>query len=191
MSDAPDSTPTARDLANAALRQEISARQQQEWNQVHAWAKSIFGLGWLPSHRHMLIAKDEEARSRATGERAVPSATVYTVKNSVGSKRHFTVNAEGRATEVASMEAGFGEMLLAPDLERTIEIRGQRVHPHKYSLCFAPYELYVPKSADALAALRVSRERGKAEREERKFREENPLLGWADENAEPKGGKGR
>jgi len=76
-------------------------------------------------------------------------------------------------------------------LSRTIEVRGQVVHPHRYSLCWAPYELYVPKTAEQLAALRESRERGKAEREERKFREENPLLAWADENAEPEVGRGR
>lgn len=46
----------------------------------------------------------------------------------------------------------------------TIEVRGERVRPHRYSLCWAPYELYRPKSAEELAALRASREQKKAER---------------------------
>jgi hypothetical protein len=38
--------------------------------------------------------------------------------------------------------------------------------------------LYTPKTAEDLAVLRATRERTKAEREERKFQEENPLLAW-------------
>src|SRR5437588_855174 len=81
--------------------------------------------------------------------------------------------------ENASYEAGFGSMLLEPHPSRGFEHRGQFVHTHRYSLCFAPYVLYEPKSAEELAALRISRERGKAEREAKRFLEESPLLAWA------------
>jgi len=54
------------------------------------------------------------------------------------------------------------------------------VHPHGYSLCWAPFEVYVPITAEQLAALRASRERGKGQREEQKFQAENPLLAWTE-----------
>ena len=70
-------------------------------------------------------------------------------------------------------------MLLEPHSTRTIEVRAQMVHPHRYSLCFAPYELYRAKSADHLAALRDSRERKKEERLDAKWAEDNPLFARA------------
>lgn len=51
-------------------------------------------------------------------------------------------------TECSGYEEGFGSMLLEPHWARTIEVRGQAVHPHRYSLCWAGYELYRPKSAE-------------------------------------------
>jgi hypothetical protein len=41
------------------------------------------------------------------------------------------------------------------------------VAPHRYSFCWAPIETYHPRSAEELAALRVSKEK-KTEREEKK-----------------------
>jgi hypothetical protein len=171
--------PSAQDLRNAACRAEIAAKQAEAYNQVLRYALGAFGPGWLPSHRHFLVTKSEEDRCRYTQEHPKAAATVYTVKNGAGRKRHFTVE-DGKVTECASYEEGFGPMLLEPDTERTITVRGENVHPHKYSLNWACYELYEPRSATQLAALRESRERGKAEREERRFREENPLLVWMD-----------
>lgn len=53
--------------------------------------------GWQrPSHRHFLLDKDEEERSRRTAERARPAATVYSVKNAAGDRHHFTVTEAGR-----------------------------------------------------------------------------------------------
>jgi hypothetical protein len=73
------------------------------------------------------------------------------------------------------MEAGFGEKLLAPHPTQRIEVRGQLVAPHWYSLCFAPYELYRPMSAERLAALRQTREAKKDE----KWAAEHPLFALA------------
>lgn len=42
-----------------------------------------------------------------------------------------------------------------------------------------PYEVSVLKSADQVAAIRESRECAKAEKAEKKYREETPLLAWA------------
>jgi len=171
--------PTAQDIKNAQVRQAIADRQAEEYGQCLRWALGAFGPGWLPSGRHFLLDKAVEDECRRTGDKPTPAATVYTVKNAGGRKRHFTVT-DGRVREVASYQEGFGPMLNEPHPTMRIEIRGQEVAPHRYSLCWAPIELYHPKSADELAALRESREEKKAEKEQAKFKEENPLLAWAE-----------
>ncbi len=139
----------------------------------------------------MLVSKDEEERHRRTGEPATPAATVYTVRHErTGQRRHFTVGPDGTVTECASYEQGFGPMLLEPDPERTIEVGGKRVHPHRYSLYWAGYDVYRPRSAEALASLRASRERAKQERAERKWAEENTLLAWREEEGTREEGPG-
>jgi hypothetical protein len=175
-----DQQPTARDLENAAIRQQIAERQAEAYGQVLLWALAAFGPGWLPSCRHFLVDHAEEARVRYTNERPQVAATVYTVKRHDGCKRHFTVDAEGTVTECDSYQVGFGDMLLEPHPTHRIEVRGEMVAPHRYSLCWAPIETYHPRSAEQLAALRVSREKGRAEREERKWVDANPLLAWAE-----------
>jgi hypothetical protein len=62
-----------------------------------------------------------------------------------------------------------------------IEVRGEMVAPHRFSLCWAPIETYRPMTAEQLAALRESREKKKAAREEKKWAAENPLLAWAEQ----------
>ena len=177
-------TPTAKDLANAAAREVIARRQAEEYERILLWAIAAFGPGWIPSGRHFLLDRDEEERSRKEGTPAVAAATVYTVKNEAsGIKSHFTVSADEQVVEVESHESGFGPMLLEPHPTRTIEVGGKLVHPHRYSLCWAPIETYHPKSAEELAALRASRERGKQERADKKWAEENPLLAWAERQA--------
>jgi hypothetical protein len=169
---------THQDRENFRIRQQIAARFAEEYGRVFALALSVFGPGNLPSCRHFLLDRSEEDRGRHAGERPKAAKTVSTVKHEeTGVRRHFTVE-NGNVVEHASMEEGFGAMLLEPDLNRTIEVRGQHVHPHRYSLCWSDFPLYTPKSAEALAALRVSRQRGKAERERRKSEQDNPLLAW-------------
>jgi hypothetical protein len=170
--------PTDQDRRNAAARAVLADRQTKEYRRVLAWAIGAFGPGWLPSGWHYLIDHDDEDRARRTGERAVPAATVYSVRNCVGRKRHFTVEDE-KVVEHDGYEAAFGAMLLESHPTRTIEVRGQQVHPHRYSLCWAPIEMYEPRSAEELAVLRLSRERGREEHADRKFHEENPLLALA------------
>ena len=169
---------TQRDEENARTRKEIAERQEREYTKCLMWALGAFGPGWLPSHRHFLVSKEEEERVRYTGARPTPAATVYTVKNANGDRRHFSVE-DGKVVHHDSYEAGFGPMLLEPHPTRTIEVLGQLVHPHHYSLCFAPYVLYSPKTAEQLAALRESRERKKAGRDDKKCAEANPLLASA------------
>jgi hypothetical protein len=170
--------PTQQDIENARIRQEIAERQEAEYVACLTLALGAFGPGWLPSHRHFLVEKEEEERVRYNGARATAAATVFTVRHADGRARHFTAE-DGRVVEQESYEAGFGAMLLEPHPSRTIEVRGETVHPHRYSLCWAPFELYKPKSAEQLAALRATRERKKEERLDAKWAEENPLFASA------------
>src|SRR5438270_13886831 len=86
--------PTELDRANARLRQEIAARQQAEYDWVCQLALDRFGPGWLPTGRHYLLDKKEEDRCRQTGERPVPTATVYTVHRDDGQQRHIFVQGD-------------------------------------------------------------------------------------------------
>jgi hypothetical protein len=61
-----------------------------------------------------------------------------------------------------------------------IEVRGQLVAPHRYSLCWAAIERYEPHTAEDLARLRESREQRKTQLEEKRWAEANPLLSWAE-----------
>ncbi len=179
--------PTEQDRENAALRFAIAERQQQAWSEVYLLALNAFGPGWLPSCRHYLVEKEEEEKARRTGKPPKAAATVYTVKNEDGCKRHFTVE-NGKVVRHDDYKAGFGSMLFEPHPTDTIEVRGKQVHPHRYSLCFAPYDLYRPMTAEQLASLRASRERNRVERERQKWREANPLLAWAEEQNPDTGG---
>jgi hypothetical protein len=170
---------TDRDRANARLRRQIAERQARAYAQVLALAEAAFGPGWLPSARHYLVDHDEEDRARRTGDRPQAAATVYTVKNAAGDQRHFTVDS-GQVVEHANYQDGFGSMLLEPHPTRGFTHRGQWCPTHRYSLCWAPYELYEPKSAEGLAELRASRERKKAERADKRWAEAYPLLAQAE-----------
>jgi hypothetical protein len=171
--------PTAQDHENARTRRAIADRQAREYAAILRLAVGAFGPGWMPSHRHFLVAKEEEERVRYTGERPRAAATVYTAKNTASDRRHFTAEG-GRVVEHPSPEAAFGPMLLEPHPTRRVEHRGKQLAVHRYSLCWSPFELYEPRTAEQLAALRATRERKKAERQEKKWVEENPLLAWAE-----------
>jgi hypothetical protein len=107
--------PTAQDHRNAATRAEIAARQAEAYAEVLRYALGALGPGWLPSHRHFLLTKEEEERARSTGDKPIAAKTVFTVKNAAERKRHFTVE-DGKVKEWASYEEGFGSMLLEPHL---------------------------------------------------------------------------
>jgi hypothetical protein len=179
--------PTDQDRKNARIRQVIAERQQAEYDRVLLWAQDTFGPGWLPSCRHFLLDRAEEERCRRNGARPVAAATCYTVRNAAGGKRHFIVK-DGQATECEGYEEGFGPMLQERHSTMRIEIKGENVAPHRYSLCWAPIETYQPRSAEQLAAARVTRERNKAERAERKYAEDYPL--FAEIERQEKEGRG-
>jgi hypothetical protein len=184
----PDPQPTEQDRRNAATREAIAAVQLAEYDRVLLWALEKFGKGWLPSGRHYLLDKAVEDETRRTGERPAAAATCYTVRNAEGHKRHFTVK-DGLVTECSGYEEAFGPLLLEPHPTLRIEVKGQKVAPHRYNLCWAPIETYQPRSAEQLAAARVTRERKKAARLEKKYAEDYPL--FAEIERQEKEGRGR
>jgi hypothetical protein len=163
--------PTAQDRLNATVRAGFAARFQAEVDQCLAWSEQLFGAGWTPAYRHYLADKDDENRCRGSGQLPPAAATVYTVRNAAGDKRHFMLK-DGKPVEVSGYKEGFGDMLFEPHPTRGFEHQGKRVAYHRYSLCFAPYHEYKPKSAEQLAAARSRREERAVER----FAEANPLF---------------
>jgi hypothetical protein len=100
---------------------------------------------------------------------------------------------DGQIRSSPSYEPLFGDLLHESHPTRTIEVRSRQVPCPRYSVCWSALERYAPRSADQLAALRASRECKKAQREANKWRENNPLLVWAEalqaeEEAEQKRG---
>jgi hypothetical protein len=165
------SLPTEQDRRNAAVRAEIAARFQADYEQCLAWAEPLFGQGFIPAYRHYLVDHDDEERCRQSGGRPPAAATVYTVRNAAGDKRHFMLK-DGRPVEVSGYTEGFGDMLYELHPTRGFEHQGKRVAYHRYSLCFAAYHDYHPKSAEQLAADRATREARAVDR----LAEANPLF---------------
>lgn len=171
--------PTDQDYENERLRKAIAERMEAEYVECLTWALKAFGPGWLPACRHFLLDKDEEDACRRSGARPRAAATVYTVKNGKGERRHFTVGEGGQVVEHASYQEAFGDRLLELHPTQTIEVRGEKVHPHRYSLCWAPVELYRPMTAESLAKLRATRERKRQEKLNREWEAANPLFASA------------
>lgn len=149
--------PSQLDIENAARRRDIANRFRREYEAALAIATSLFGSGWEPTGRHYLVDKVEEDHCRRTGEKPVPAATVISVRNAAGDKRHF--RADGEPKECESVEAGFGEMLMEPHPTKRFTWAGKEITPHRYSLCWGWFEgNYRPQSAEQLAASREKRQ---------------------------------
>ncbi len=167
-----DAHPTPQDIANAATRQQIAARQAHEYGEALALALTALGPGdWQPWMKLSLIDADH----RRTGD-TTPVAVVYKVatgeqrlsENSVFLRRM----PDGTVQQASSYEALFGDLLKEKHPMRTVEIRGEQVPVARYELCWAALELYQPRTAEQLAEARVKREAKAIE----KMAQENPLF---------------
>ena len=174
----PASEPSERDRANARIRQEIAARQAEEYAEAERLALAALGPGWTPWMKLTLVDSDYYR----CGSRA-PVATVYKVYH--GDKK-LSENAvylrrlpDGQIRQAASYEPLF-DKLHEPHPTRTIEVRGRRVPCPRYTVFWSALERYEPLSPEALAARRLSRERNRAQRAEKQWQAENPLLAWAE-----------
>jgi len=156
--------PTEQDRQNAATRQAIADKFRREYVLAESLACSLFGPGWSPSGRHSLVTHEESDRARREGGRAHAAMTVVTARKG-GQARQFVVE-DGKAREVPSWEDAFGAMLTEPDPSRTIEVRGETVHPHRYELHWSGFDPgYEPRTAEQLAAARAKREEKAVEKE--------------------------
>ncbi|WP_157369951.1 hypothetical protein [Zavarzinella formosa] len=155
-------TPTTQDSQNAAAGKAISDRQNAEFEATRTLVESVLGYGWTPVGRHYLVSHDDEDIARKQGGAMKASAVVYTATKD-GEKKHVVVIDEV-AKECESYESGFGAMLTEPDPTRGFMHKGQSCRVHKFSLYWAGFEAgYVPRTAEQLAAARVSREERKVE----------------------------
>jgi hypothetical protein len=171
--------PTPQDHENARIRQEIAARQGEEYAEAERLALEALGPGYRPWMKLTLIDSDH----RRTGD-VRPVAIVYKVCR--GTER-LTENSlflrrlpDGQIRKADSYEPLFGEMLEEKHPTRTVEVRGRQVPVGRYELCWAALERYEPRSAEQLAQLRATRERRRQERQDQRWAEENPLLAWAE-----------
>jgi hypothetical protein len=179
MTDQSSPEPTEHDRKMAALRQSIADKQNAAYAEALALALGALGPGWVPWMRLDLIDSDHHR----TGDNT-PIATAYKVYR--GEKR-LTENSiflrkmpDGSVMKADSYEALFGELLHEPHPSRELELtKGRRVPAPRWTLVWGSLELYHPKDAAQLAALRDSREAGKASREDARFSAENPLLAAA------------
>src|SRR5262249_1932679 len=85
----------------------------------------------------------------------------------------------GSIQKADSYEALFGNLLHEKHPTRTVKVRGQPVAVGRGELVWGSLETYHPRSAEQLASVRVSGERGKKERELQKWMDDNPLLAQA------------
>jgi hypothetical protein len=170
--------PTAQDRQNAAIRAAIAERQQREYDDAKGLAYKALGPGWTPWMKLSLI----DSEHHRTGN-TMPVATVFKVYRGEEwlseQSAYIRQMSDGQVLTADSYEPLFGELLHEPHPTRQFEIKGQMVAAARWTLVWSSIERYEPRSAEDLARLRTSRERGKAERKAERWAEENPLLAFA------------
>jgi len=171
-------TPTQQDQGNAAMRQAIADRQNAEYAEALKLAQGTLGPGWQPWMKLSLI--DSCHRQNGNEE---PMATAYKVYRG---KHRLTENAvflrrmpDGSVRQAAGYEELFGDLLHEPHPTKRLQVKGEQVPAPRWTLCWSSLELYTPRPAEELAALRVSRAAGKDRKADKTWAEENPLLAQA------------
>jgi hypothetical protein len=158
------SDPNNQDIANAALRQAIAARQNEEFAEVERLAHAVLGPEWKPWMALRLLDADH----RQTGN-TTPVATVFKVyrgeerltENSVFIRRI----SDGQVLTAGSYEPLFADLLTEKHPTKTVEVKGQHIPVGRYELCWSALEQYHPRSAESLAAAREKREERAVEKE--------------------------
>jgi hypothetical protein len=172
------SEPSERDRENARIRQEIAARQAEEYAAVERLALAALGSGWTPWMKLTLVDSDYHRTGKTE-----PVATVYKVYHGDDKLSQNAVYLrclpDGQIRQAAGYEPLFGELLDEKHPTRTLAIQGRQVPACRYSVLWSALERYEPLSAEARAARRVSRARNRAEREEKAWAADHPLLAWA------------
>lgn len=175
--------PTERDLANATLRQGIAARQNAQYHHAEVLALRTLGPGWEPSMKLTLYHADDCRPTGKDDPAGAPVAVAYQVSRRIAAgrlDRFVRELPDGEMLCSEHYEEVFSGMLDENHPTKTMEVQGEKVPTRRYQLYWSALERYEPRFAGELARLRANRERRKAEREEKKWAEENPLLAWAD-----------
>jgi hypothetical protein len=177
--------PTELDRANAANRADIAARQNAEWMEAYLLGLLHLGPGWQPWMK--LTVCDSDFRN--TGDRT-PRATVFKLYKGelkLTENSLFVRRMDDGLVQHAKNYEELLPMLPEAHTTKTLEIKGQNVPAPRWVVHWSALEKYTPRTAEELASLRVSRERGKAERAEAKWQEENPLLVYLERQQEEEG----
>jgi hypothetical protein len=180
--------PTPQDIENAKTRQEIAERQNTEYREAERLAVATLGPGFRPWMKLVLLPSDYHQTGNTT-----PHAVAFKVykgehkltENSVYLRKF----PDGTVRKAASYEELFPE-LHEQHPTRKLEVKGKIVPAPRYSLCWSALELYAPKTAEELAALRANREQNREARADTRFAAENPLLaqsGIRRQDLEPEG----
>lgn len=182
-SDGPEKPePTEQDRRNAELRREISIRQNAEYHKAQILALRKLGPGWEPSMKIVVYRIEDCGPTGRDDPPRVPVAVAYKVKRRTADgwiDRYLREKDTGEILASEEHEDVFEGMLDEEHPHLTIEVRGQHIPRKRYQHYWSALELYHPKSAEGLAALRESRERKREERADAKWLEENPLFAQA------------
>lgn len=175
LANGPTVVATAQDHENARIRQAIAVRQAAEYATALTLAHRALGSGWKPWMKLVLLDSDYH-----DGRSTEPAATVYKVyrgeEKLSENSAYVSQGPDGTVRKANRYEELFGGQLHEPHSTRGFESNGTWTPYPRYCVCWSALELYNPKSAEQLANLRASRERGKTERERRSWAEENPLF---------------
>jgi hypothetical protein len=165
--------PTDQDRRNAASRQAVAERQLAAWKECLRLADAALGPGWVPWMRITAVDSDH----RRTGDET-PIAVAYKVRAGKGDDRAVRYLRQGPDGIICSdrYEDVFGSLVTELHPTKTVEVRGQKVPVPRWQLYWSGLDLYEPRSADALAAARITRERNKAAREQERYEREYPLF---------------
>ncbi len=155
--------PTSLDIANAENRAQIASKALRTYQEAQAISREALGRGYRPWMRITVVPGDYH-----TGN-STPVAVAYkmycgerkTSDNSMFVRRM----PDGTAKAAKTYEELFGELLTELDPVRTIEIKGQVIHPCRYCVTWGAVGLYEPQSAEKLAAARAVREKNAVQRE--------------------------
>ncbi len=165
---------TEQDRSNAKMREAIAAKQEAAWNEAYLLAFGALGPGYTPWMRLSLIDSDHHNTGNTES-----IATVYKVyrgeerltENSVFVMRR----PDGTITKSKNHEELFGDLLKEKHPTRGFEHNGTWCAFDRWTLVWSALELYKPRSAEALAQLRATRESNK----DAKFAEDYPLFDLA------------
>jgi hypothetical protein len=168
--------PTEQDIRNAAYRADVAAKAAAEYAEAANLALATLGPGWTPWMKLVLL--DSDHRHTGCTEPVVTAFKVYRGKQRLSENSVYLRKLpDGMVKRANSYEELFGDLLHEPHPTKRLEIRGELVPAPRWTLCWSSLEIYEPKTAPELATLRESREKRKAERDERKWAEKEPL--WA------------